>query len=106
MVTLDVPEVSADVFITLVLALLPVATILTAGVDMLPLNARLPTRRLLCVVLCVRKIVFLIPYSYNFHPVNKKTVFNKEQGVRWHDGKTGNRNPLKERDKWEEKRWN
>lgn len=37
-VTLDVPGVSADVFITLVLALLPVTAILTAGVDMQPLD--------------------------------------------------------------------
>lgn len=42
-VTLDVPGVSADVFITLVLGLLPVTTILTAGVDMQPLDPPHPS---------------------------------------------------------------
>lgn len=62
MVTLDVPKVSADVFITLVLALLPVTTILTAGVDMRPP----PPAGNCAFVLRVRNILFLIPYSYNF----------------------------------------
>lgn len=77
--TLDVPGVSADVFITLVLALLPVTTILTAGVDMQPPPHPHPPG-FCAFVLCAWKIVFLIPHSDNFHRVNnnkKEAVFIK-----------------------------
>lgn len=70
-VTLDVPAVSADVFITLVLALLPVTTILTAGVDTRPLDPR-PPRAL------VRLCLVLVPYSDIFQRVNKKTIAKLE----------------------------
>lgn len=59
MVRLDVPGVSADVFITLVLALLPATKICTAGVDMQPLDTPPPPAGFCAFVLCVQKIVFL-----------------------------------------------
>lgn len=82
-VTLDVPGVSADVFITLVLALLPVTTILTAGVDMQPPHP--PTLRAFVRLCCAPgKIVFLIPHSDNFHRVNnnKKKLYSSKRGKR------------------------
>lgn len=74
------PGVSADVFITLVLALLSVTAILTAGVDMQSPDP-LSTPEALCMSACffllflpvsVWEILFPIPYGANFHQVNKK----------------------------------
>lgn len=78
--TRNVPGVSADVFITLVLALLSVTAILTAGVDMQSPDP-LSTPEALCMSACffllflpvsVWEILFPIPYGANFHQVNKK----------------------------------
>lgn len=74
------PGVSADIFITLVLALLSVTAILTAGVDMQSPDP-LSTPEALCMSVCffllflpvsVWEILFPIPYGANFHQVNKK----------------------------------
>lgn len=78
--TRNVPGVSADVFITLVLALLSVTAILTAGVDMQSPDP-LSTPEALCMRACffllflpvsVWEILFPMPYGANFHQVNKK----------------------------------
>ena len=77
--THNVPGVSADVFITLVLALLSVTAILTAGVDMRPLDPRSTPEApanagFCCVCACVRvwEMLFPAPYSDNFLRVDKK----------------------------------
>lgn len=89
------PGVSADVFITLVLALLSVTTILTAGVDMRSPAA--PPRPSACVCVCfcmsVWNLVFLVPYSDNFLCVNKKSPAigtkhdRKKSNKKWKGGK-------------------
>lgn len=88
--TRNVPGVSADVFITLVLALLSVTAILTAGVDMQSPDP-LSTPEALCMSACffllflpvsVWEILFPIPYGANFHQVNKKGKKKHEKNER------------------------
>lgn len=83
--THNAPRVSADVFITLVLALLSASTILTAGVDMRSLDA-CSNPQALYVCVCVLETRFPIPYSDNFLCVKKNVSrLNKTWDEKWQE---------------------